>query len=775
MFLSFKRIIAIILIVAMTFTSVGTSTLASSIQNVTAIAKTKSEKQETIDYRFYDIFKYQRRTSLLLNGDTNGSSSFNEKKDEESSKKDDYNNDKETTIVESGNNDNKETTIVESENNDDKETTIVESENCDNTRGNKSIATNSGATDDEEDANDDESTNVEEPEEDESIATSSDAEEDENDEKRDKIEKEADKEETLATSSDTEGENYNGNENGNEATPSDTEEIDIKKLLNIPKATTNNIDGELFGATEYVLPNTWYNETSAGAEKRFVESITIEKYPTPAPTSYSHHYEIPGSDGLHVYASVTGSGSAQRSRVTIYAPDDLVIYAAADSSSMFSMHNGHPYDTNLETITNLHLLDTSRVTNMLKMFEYDRNLISMDVSSFVTASVSNMQDMFYRCEVLTSLDVSNFDTSNVTNMQGMFHFCFQVNSIDVSNFDTSKVTDMEGMFGDCENLTSLDVSSFDTSNVTTMQAMFSDCAALTSIDVRSFDTSNVTNMYGMFNYCDSLTSLDISNFDIRNVTGMEHMFHGCRNLATIIASTSFTVWSINKYDMFTDCLALVGGNGTSYANEVTINAGRARNGDLALIDGRHGSIKGFLTGSGPGSGNGTDGDGTSIYSIKVKASPSKINYKVLEHFDPTGLEIEAQWTDGWRGDIVYNSTTMNGFTFNPATTSELTMADTNITITYGGADVDLPVGVTGYEYILPNTWYNVGQAGAAKGYVETITFAKSPTPAPTTYTHDYEIPGSNGLHVYANVTGTGTAQRSQVTIYAPVEGTFYGS
>ena len=174
------------------------------------------------------------------------------------------------------------------------------------------------------------------------------------------------------------------------------------------------------------------------------------------------------------------------------------------------------------------------MTNATYMFN-STGLTSLDVSNFDTSKVTNMERMFSANMNLTSLDVSNFNTSNVTTMKNMFSACSGLTSLDVSNFDTSKVTDMYQMFYSCNKLTSLNVSSFNTSNVTNMRQMFYNCDKLPSLDVSNFDTSKVTETAQMFNSCSSLTSLDVSNFDMCSVINATNMF-GTPNLINL---TSF--------------------------------------------------------------------------------------------------------------------------------------------------------------------------------------------------------------------------------------------
>ena len=145
--------------------------------------------------------------------------------------------------------------------------------------------------------------------------------------------------------------------------------------------------------------------------------------------------------------------------------------------------------------------DTSKVTDMYKMFAYCSGLTSLDLSSFDTSKVTKMSSMFNGCISLTSLDVSNFNTSNVTNMACMFQDCTSLTSLTLSNFNTSKVTNMNYMFWSCSNLTSLDVSNFDTSKVLSMKGMFYNCSGLTSLDLSGWDMSSVTDTTKMFNGC----------------------------------------------------------------------------------------------------------------------------------------------------------------------------------------------------------------------------------------------------------------------------------
>ena len=173
-----------------------------------------------------------------------------------------------------------------------------------------------------------------------------------------------------------------------------------------------------------------------------------------------------------------------------------------------------------------------------------------------TSRVTDMRRMFSGCSSLAILKLSNFDTSEVTSMGGMFLGCEYLTALDLSSFDTSQVTNMKEMFSGCSSLTSLDLTSFNTSKVTDMVLMLAGCSSLTTLDLSSFDTSQLTYMSGMFWDCESLTSLDLSGFDTSKVTDMSYMFSGCSSLTTIYCNSS---WSCNNSsNMFSGCDSLKG-------------------------------------------------------------------------------------------------------------------------------------------------------------------------------------------------------------------------
>ena len=179
-----------------------------------------------------------------------------------------------------------------------------------------------------------------------------------------------------------------------------------------------------------------------------------------------------------------------------------------------------------------------------------------------TEDVTDMNAMFTACKSLTSLDLSTFNTAKVTNMGAMFSNCFNLQSLDLSSFNTEKVTHMAYMFAYARKLETLNISSFNTANVTDMSYMFWE-TNLKTIDVHLFNTEKVTSMEGMFGSNKALETLNLRSFSTKVLDNTKFMFIACTALTTIVCEQDWNTSGIfTSDDMFKDCTALVGGNGT---------------------------------------------------------------------------------------------------------------------------------------------------------------------------------------------------------------------
>ncbi len=256
------------------------------------------------------------------------------------------------------------------------------------------------------------------------------------------------------------------------------------------------------------------------------------------------------------------------------------------------------YMFNKTLINNIDLsnFNTSRVTNMSYMFS-ESALNNIDLSLFDTRRVTNMEYMFSSCKNLTRLDVRSFNSSNlnksrymfayssniteilfgnnftayyVTEMTSMFSGCSSLKELDLSMFNTVNVTEMASMFNECKSLVSLDISNLKTSRVTYMSYMFNNCENLLNINLSSFNTANVKYMSYMFSNCSKIKILDLTSFNTINVINMEYLFSGMSNLNTIYVSSNYSINSVNSsYNMFKDCINIVGEKGTTYDSTKT--------------------------------------------------------------------------------------------------------------------------------------------------------------------------------------------------------------
>ena len=201
-------------------------------------------------------------------------------------------------------------------------------------------------------------------------------------------------------------------------------------------------------------------ETSTNKIERFKKSAT-------APTASMNAVNIEDEDSdyeIKLWLDPTD-------KTAYYCAEPEKVYLNMNSSEMFYSKYGEQEIKNILEI-DLSSFDTSKVTNMGRMFSGMSNLTALDLSNFDTSYVTDMRSMFSSMSSLATLNPSNFDTSKVTNMNGMFYGMRSLTTLDLSNFDTSKVWDMEDMFGDMSSLTTLDLSNFDTSKVMSMNHMF---------------------------------------------------------------------------------------------------------------------------------------------------------------------------------------------------------------------------------------------------------------------------------------------------------------
>ena len=309
--------------------------------------------------------------------------------------------------------------------------------------------------------------------------------------------------------------------------PTEVEEVKIQ----IPEGTLTDQYGnknktteiKVYGYTKLKATNTETSQTSGflgntSIQRQNIENITfMSSIPS---TVYdiatneiknANAWDVSeaGDNSIIAWYETQSSGALK-----VYIGSNYLIRANENSSYLFSYIGYASVCTATETITNLDLLYTNKVTNMSYMFRacgYQKMESLVLGVNFDTSNVTNMYYMFERCGRASMKNLNlgiNFNTKNVTSMNSMFEYCGQQKMTDLNlgdNFDTSNVEDMGYMFYYCgyTEMKSLSLGEkFNTNKTKTMNRMFYYCGstAMTNLDLGpAFTKIANTNTYFLSN------------------------------------------------------------------------------------------------------------------------------------------------------------------------------------------------------------------------------------------------------------------------------------
>lgn len=153
--------------------------------------------------------------------------------------------------------------------------------------------------------------------------------------------------------------------------------------------------------------------------------------------------------------------------------------------------------------------------------------------SMASYTPETLAKLFYGFENLQKISgLERLNTSKVQNMAYMFAGCKMLNNIDFG-LNTEQVTDMSYMFADCHNAISIETSSFKTDKVTTMEGMFQNCYQLSGVWSDGFQGNAVKSIAKMFMNCKALGHIDLSQFNTPLLVNMDSAFFGCTLLRTL--------------------------------------------------------------------------------------------------------------------------------------------------------------------------------------------------------------------------------------------------
>lgn len=259
-----------------------------------------------------------------------------------------------------------------------------------------------------------------------------------------------------------------------------------------------------------------------------------------------------------VYAVLYSDGtlSFQKQKNT-YPSKTVVEVYPFNERDYFATDESVPWSNNVLNVKSVEFKDKIKPTSTARWFAGFENATSINLKNLDTSRNTNMNKMFYKCKGLTKLDVSGLDTSKVTDMGFTFAVCSNLTNLAVSNFDTSKVTNMHSMFDSCYKLQSLDLSLFDTSHVTDFGYMFSGDSVMTTLHIPdNFVTSSAKDISGIMNGCQSLTNVNVSKWDTSNVKNMWYAFKAMFNVKQLDVSNWDTSNCISMGYMFDSCISL---------------------------------------------------------------------------------------------------------------------------------------------------------------------------------------------------------------------------
>ena len=301
--------------------------------------------------------------------------------------------------------------------------------------------------------------------------------------------------------------------------------------------------------------DTWFRTYTSGSnytaklDEDVLETITFADYHMPVTGETSWDASDPSVPG-----TVTAFLSADKKSLILAGNGYGLIFANEDSSGAFGNL------TALKTVSNTDLLDTRNATTMADMFNFDKKLANISVTTWNVSKVTDMSNMFYCCDSLPSIDLkpntctakdgsgqyTAWNTASLKNTSGMFmdyggenHALTTVNT---TGWNTSKLEDTSYMFMECRGLTAVKgIESWNVSSLKTANNMFQDCQSLQTINVSDWNTASLENTSVMFSSCHSLRSIDITKWDMSKVTKSNAMFSYCKSFTDLTLPKSLTV------------------------------------------------------------------------------------------------------------------------------------------------------------------------------------------------------------------------------------------
>ena len=343
-----------------------------------------------------------------------------------------------------------------------------------------------------------------------------------------------------------------------------------------PFADDNPIQGiDLYSALHYVDGDTATTPITASVSKVV---FGLNKDHGDIVNSYTGTLVDVGQD-VPVYAYYVKDGSNYQ--VYFLASDD--IYLPANCYEFF-YNTQAAIAMNALTSVDTSNANTSRVTDMTRMFRNCSGLTELNLNHWDVSNVTSLERIFYGCTGLKTLNIKQWDVSSVTNLNYAFYTCNSLTELDLSGWNTCNVTTMNQLFFKSANLKRIDVSGWNTGNATSLYATFAYLPALEYVNMTGWDVSKVENCYGlfmndnvlkavdgtgalaftsatnasgMFQNCKALTYLDATSWNFGKIDSLRNMFRNCNSLETLEGSGNWSCANVTMADVvFLGCYKL---------------------------------------------------------------------------------------------------------------------------------------------------------------------------------------------------------------------------
>ena len=197
-------------------------------------------------------------------------------------------------------------------------------------------------------------------------------------------------------------------------------------------------------------------------------------------------------------------------RLQDYTVTKIVFGKRSDYTSTVSGITAEPIDANRIGVVNLYRKPNSDAST------YTIYILSEDGTFELSENAAWTFDKLYALESIVNLHL--VDTSEVTNMRDMFCDCAALKTVDLSNFKTDKVTDMIGMFARMYAIKYLDLTTFDTSSISVINQFLSATTVERIYISDSFSIPSGAVSTGMFSNCTNIIGQNGTVYDSTKVT-----------------------------------------------------------------------------------------------------------------------------------------------------------------------------------------------------------------------------------------------------------------